>query len=166
MRAKIAAAKAKIRTQESSIQEGDANIRKLKRSLERAMKNTKVLSHAAAKREQVLQTANTAYSNVNAAVIRLRKMAAERAKSIVIKAPKGSLKRSAEKIQAAVNTAIRRVAEKKKVTFQAAIVKAAKEAAAQAAGAMDAKRIAAESKSEVKDAFSESDMGEMEDAMR
>jgi len=167
MRAKIDAKKRTIAEQEKMISRGDQNIQKLKRSLQRAMKNTKVLERAAAKRQEVLQTANKAYNNVNAAVTRLRAMAAERAKSVVLKAPRGSITRTTRRVQRSVKRAVQSVAAQKKVAFRKAIIKAAQHAAAEAANSMDAKKMTAETANEVReDPFSESDYSEIENAMQ
>merc|ERR1711959_11641 len=137
MASRITAEQRVVAQQEQKLAQENAYIKRLKRMLARAHRNTQMFQRKAKKRKRVLRIAHVAYINLERAVNNLKRMARNHAKIVSIKVDHANAAKDTKVFVRNVERTVKSLQKKSRAAIARAVARRAAAAAAAEARAQD-----------------------------
>merc|ERR1711981_1217885 len=137
MASRITAEQSVVAQQEQKLAQENAYIKRLKRMLARARRNTQMFQRKAKKRKRVLRIAHVAYINLERAVNNLKRMARNHAKIVSIKVDHANAAKDTKVFVRNVERTVKSLQKKSRAAIARAVARRAAAAAAAEARAQD-----------------------------
>merc|ERR1711939_839717 len=137
MASRITAEQSVVAQQEQKLAQENAYIKRLKRMLARARRNTQTFQRKAKKRKRVLRIAHVAYINLERAVNNLKRMARNHAKIVSIKVDHANAAKDTKVFVRNVERTVKSLQKKSRAAIARAVARRAAAAAAAEARAQD-----------------------------
>merc|ERR1712093_373463 len=137
MASRITAEQSVVAQQEQKLAQENAYIKRLKRMLARARRNTQMFQRKAKKRKRVLRIAHVAYINLGRAVNNLKRMARNHAKVVSIKVDHANAAKDTKVFVRNVERTVKSLQKKSRAAIARAVARRAAAAAAAEARAQD-----------------------------